>query len=60
MICLKTHIPVHLLAPVPPSCPEIVTWSAPPLATFAETIPTPASETNLTLTRALGFAHFKS
>jgi hypothetical protein len=37
-------------APVPPSKPEIVTWSARALATPAATVPTPTSETSLTET----------
>ena len=36
------------LAPVPPSCPEIVIKSAFALTTPAATIPTPGSETNFT------------
>ena len=35
-------------APVPPSSPEIVTWSAPHLLTPAATVPTPISETSFT------------
>ena len=35
-------------APVPPSWPEIVTWSAFAFATPAATVPTPTSETSLT------------
>ena len=39
-------------APVPPSWPAIVTWSAFALATPAATVPTPTSDTSLTETRA--------
>jgi len=35
-------------APVPPSCPEMVTWSDLALDTPAATVPTPVSETSLT------------
>ncbi len=41
-------------APVPPSCPLIRTTSAWALATPAATVPTPTSETSLTLMRACG------
>ena len=47
-------------APVPPSWPEIVTWSDLALDTPAATVPTPTSETSLTLTAASGFAFFRS
>ena len=47
-------------APVPPSCPEISTWSAFALATPAATVPTPTSETSFTETRASGFAQRRS
>src|SRR6202012_2012414 len=47
-------------APVPPSKPEIVTWSARALATPAATVPTPTSETSFTDTRALGLAFLRS
>ncbi len=40
-------------APVPPSKPEMVTWSARHLATPAATVPTPTSDTSLTEMRAL-------
>ena len=53
-------IPVHLDAPVPPSWPEIKTWSACPLTTPLAIMPTPASDTNLTLIRAAGLAFFRS
>ena len=43
-------------APVPPSWPAIVTWSALALATPAATVPTPTSATSFTDTRARGFA----
>jgi hypothetical protein len=41
-------------APVPPSKPEIVTWSARALATPAATVPTPTSETSFTEMSAAG------
>jgi hypothetical protein len=41
-------------APVPPSKPEMVTWSARALATPAATVPTPTSETSFTEMRASG------
>jgi len=47
-------------APVPPSWPAIVTWSALALATPAATVPTPTSETSLTDTEALGLAQRRS
>ena len=47
-------------APVPPSWPEIVTWSALALATPEATVPTPTSETSLTDTEAVGLAHRRS
>jgi hypothetical protein len=47
-------------APVPPSWPEISTWSALAFATPAATVPTPTSETSLTDTRAFGFAQRRS
>ena len=40
-------------APVPPSKPAIVTWSARALETPAATVPTPISETSLTETSAV-------
>ena len=40
-------------APVPPSKPAMVTWSARALATPAATVPTPISETSLTETCAV-------
>jgi hypothetical protein len=39
---------VHLAAPVPPSWPEMSTWSAWPLTTPLATTPTPFSDTSLT------------
>src|SRR5690606_41418873 len=45
-------IEVRGLAPVPPSCPAIVTRSACALDTPAATVPTPISETSFTLTSA--------
>jgi hypothetical protein len=39
-------------APVPPSKPAMVTWSARALATPAATVPTPISDTSLTEIRA--------
>jgi hypothetical protein len=58
-------LPAYLIdergdAPVPPSCPEIVTWSALAFATPAATVPTPISETSFTETRAAGFTFFRS
>ena len=47
-------------APVPPSKPEIVTWSARALATPAATVPTPTSETSFTEMRAAGLTFFRS
>jgi hypothetical protein len=47
-------------APVPPSWPEISTWSAFALATPAATVPTPTSATSFTETRAFGFAQRRS
>jgi hypothetical protein len=47
-------------APVPPSKPEIVTWSDLHLATPAATVPTPISETSLTETSACGLTFFRS
>ena len=47
-------------APVPPSKPQIVTWSALALATPAATVPTPISAPSLTLTQASGFTFFRS
>lgn len=47
-------------APVPPSCPLISTMSARPFATPAATVPTPASETSFTETRAASLAFLKS
>jgi hypothetical protein len=51
---------VNGLAPVPPSKPEMVTWSAWALATPAATVPTPISETSLTLIRASELAFLRS
>ena len=39
---------VNGLAPVPPSKPEIVIWSALDFATPAATVPTPTSDTSFT------------
>ena len=47
-------------APVPPSCPEIRTTSECAFATPAATVPTPTSETSLTLMRARGLAFLRS
>ena len=47
-------------APVPPSYPAIVMWSALHFVTPAATTPTPNSDTNLTLILASGFTFFKS
>ena len=53
-------IEVSGAAPVPPSWPEIRTTSEWALATPAATVPTPTSETSLTLMRALGLPFFRS
>ncbi len=45
---------------VPPSWPEMVTWSARALETPAATVPTPVSETSLTLIRAAGLTFLRS
>ena len=47
-------------APVPPSWPEIRTWSAFAFATPAATVPTPTSLTSFTETCARGFEHRRS
>ena len=47
-------------APVPPSWPEMSTTSACALDTPAATVPTPASLTSFTCTRACEFAFFRS
>ena len=47
-------------APVPPSWPEMVTWSDLALDTPAATVPTPTSETSLTEIEAVGLAFFRS
>ncbi len=47
-------------APVPPSWPEMTTWSALHLATPAATVPTPISETSLTETCASGLPQRRS
>ena len=47
-------------APVPPSWPEIVTWSAFAFATPAATVPTPTSETSFTEIDARGLAFLRS
>jgi len=47
-------------APVPPSKPEMVTWSALALDTPAATVPTPSSDTSLTEIRATGLTFFRS
>jgi hypothetical protein len=47
-------------APVPPSKPEISTTSAWALATPAAMVPTPTSETSLTLIRAWWLAFLRS
>mmetsp|Transcript_14229 Transcript_14229/g.43051 ORF Transcript_14229/g.43051 Transcript_14229/m.43051 type:complete len:422 (-) Transcript_14229:2204-3469(-) len=53
-------MPVQAAAPVPPSPPDTVMWSAFAFATPAATTPTPTSETNFTETWPSGLAHFKS
>ena len=45
---------------MPPSKPAMVTWSARALATPAATVPTPTSDTSLTLTPAFGLTFFRS
>ena len=45
---------------MPPSKPEIVTWSARALATPAATVPTPTSDTSFTDTSAAGLTFFRS
>ena len=47
-------------APEPPLWPEMRILSAPPFATPVAMVPTPASETSFTLTRAPGLAHLRS
>ena len=47
-------------APVPPESPEMMMCSACALATPAATVPTPTSETSLTLIRADELAFFRS
>jgi len=47
-------------APVPPSKPEMVMWSARALATPAATVPTPTSDTSFTEMRAPEFTFFRS
>ena len=47
-------------APVPPSCPAITRWSALHLVTPAAMVPTPTSDTSLTLMLARGLAFFRS
>ena len=47
-------------APVPPSKPAMVTWSARALETPAATVPTPTSETSFTDTRPSGLTFFRS
>jgi hypothetical protein len=47
-------------APVPPSKPDTVMWSARALATPAATVPTPTSATSFTETSAEGFTFLRS
>ncbi|MNS90189.1 hypothetical protein D3C72_1242280 [compost metagenome] len=47
-------------APVPPSKPATVIWSARALATPAATVPTPTSDTSFTETSASGLTFFRS
>jgi hypothetical protein len=47
-------------APVPPSCPEMSTWSALAFATPAATVPTPTSATSFTETWADWFEQRRS
>ena len=47
-------------APVPPSWPTTSTVSACPFETPAAIVPTPDTDTSLTLTSALGFEFFRS
>ena len=62
---LPRHAGVHWIdetgdAPVPPSWPEMSTWSAFAFATPAATVPTPTSATSFTEMRASGFAQRRS
>jgi hypothetical protein len=50
----------HGDAPVPPSWPAITTWSALHLATPAAIVPTPISDTSLTLMSECGATFFRS
>mmetsp|Transcript_22651 Transcript_22651/g.65933 ORF Transcript_22651/g.65933 Transcript_22651/m.65933 type:complete len:200 (+) Transcript_22651:960-1559(+) len=52
--------PVQAAAPVPPSWPLMVTWSALALATPAATTPTPISDTSFTDTSPWGWEFFRS
>ena len=47
-------------APVPPSKPAMVTWSARAFETPAATVPTPTSETSFTETAAAGLTFLRS
>ena len=51
---------VRGLAPVPPSKPEMVTWSDIAFDTPAATVPTPTSETSFTETSPEGLTFFRS
>ena len=51
---------VRGLAPVPPSKPEMVTWSDIAFETPAATVPTPISLTSFTETRDFGFTFLRS
>ena len=53
-------IDVSGLAPVPPSCPDIVIKSAYALATPVAIVPTPGSETSFTETNAFGLTCLRS
>ena len=53
-------IEVSGAAPVPPSNPDTVTWSARALLTPAATVPTPISDTSFTDTRLVGLTFFRS
>ena len=62
---ISQGLPAYLIddngeAPVPPSWPEMVTWSALAFATPAATVPTPISLTSFTDTRAFGFTFLRS
>ena len=59
-VTIACLIEVRGEAPVPPSKPAMVTWSARALATPAATVPTPISETSFTDTWPSGLAFLRS